>query len=88
VSGGYGTIATVLRDLVTDLSPVDISILLSAAIVVICYFVFLVAPAWASYGRVWERIAASFLTVFMLATLMMVGIVLGAAVVWTYDTWA
>ena len=78
----------VIKDLVTDPSPVDISIMLSAAIVVICYVVFIVAPAWASYGRVWERIAASFLTLFMLATLMMVGIVLGAAVVWTYDTWA
>jgi hypothetical protein len=56
--------------------------------VLICYGVFIVTPAWTSYGRVWERIAASVLTVFILATLMMVGIVLGAAVVWTYDTWA
>jgi hypothetical protein len=81
----------VIEDVVNDItsgSPVAISIGLSALIVAICYFVFIVAPAWASYGRVWERIAASFLTLFMLATLMMVGIVLGAAVVWTYDTWA
>ncbi|HEX8742375.1 MAG TPA: hypothetical protein VF712_04505 [Thermoleophilaceae bacterium] len=71
-----------------DLSPVEVSIALSGTIVLICYLVFIVAPAWASYGRVWERIAASFLTLFMLASLLMVGVLLGAAVVWTYDTWA
>ena len=80
-----------IEDVVNDLSngsPVAISIGLSALIVMICYFVFLVAPAWASYGRTWERFAASFLTLFMLASLLMVGVLLGAAVVWTYDTWA
>ena len=81
----------VIEDVVNDLSsgsPIAISIGLSALIVAICYFVFLVAPAWASYGRMWERFAASFLTLFMLASLLMVGVLLGAAVVWTYDTWA
>jgi hypothetical protein len=81
-------IQDVLDEITSSPSPVTISIALSTLIVVICYFVFLVAPAWTSYGRVWERVAASFLTLFMLASLMMVGIVLGAAVVWTYDTWA
>ena len=70
------------------LSPTEISILLAGAITAITYVVFIVAPAWASYGRVWERIAASVLTLFILATVLMIGIVLGAAVVWTYDTWA
>ena len=70
------------------LSPTEISILLAGTITFITYVVFIVAPAWASYGRVWERVAASFLTLFILATVLMVGIVLGAAVVWTYDTWA
>ena len=77
-----------ISDLVTDPTAVEISLALSALIVLICYVVFIVAPAWASYGRVWERIAASFLTLFILGSLLMVGIVLGAAVVWTYDTWA
>jgi hypothetical protein len=76
----------VLSDLFTDPSPVEISLMLSGLIVLICYVLFIVAPAWTSYGRVWERIAASFLTLFILASLLMVGIVLGAAVVWTYDT--
>jgi hypothetical protein len=71
-----------------EISPLEWSLGIAATIVVICYVVFIVAPAWASYGRVWERMAASVLTLFILASLLMVGIVLGAAVVWTYDTWA
>ena len=71
----------------SDLSPTDISLILAGAITLITYVVFIVAPAWASYGRAWERIAASLLTLFILASVLMVGIVLGAAVVWTYDTW-
>ncbi|MEA2472833.1 MAG: hypothetical protein QOE06_748 [Thermoleophilaceae bacterium] len=64
-----------------------ISVAIAAGITLIVYAVFIVAPAWASYGRVWERIAASVLTLFILASVVMVGVLLGAAVVWTYDTW-
>ena len=74
--------------MIGDLSPTEISLILAGAVTLVCYVVFIVAPAWASYGRVWEKLAASTLTVFMLASLLMVGIVLGAAVVWTYDRWA
>lgn len=88
MSPACATIASVVSDLLSDPSAVEISLGLSGLIVVICYVVFIVAPAWASYGRAWERIAASFMTLFILASLLMVGIVLGAAVVWTYDTWA
>jgi hypothetical protein len=72
---------------ISDLTPSEISLILAGTITLICYVVFIVAPAWASYGRLWERIAASVLTLFILATVLMIGIVLGAAVVWTYDTW-
>ncbi len=74
--------------MIGDLTPTEISVILAGAVTLVCYLTFLVAPAWASYGRVWEKIAASVLTLFMLASLLMVGIVLGAAVVWTYDRWA
>lgn len=74
--------------MIADLTPTEISLILAGTITLICYVVFIVAPAWASYGRLWERVAASVLTLFILATVLMIGIVLGAAVVWTYDTWA
>jgi hypothetical protein len=46
--------------------------------------VFILAPAWTSYGRLWERVAASFLTLFILATLLGIGVVIGLAVVWAF----
>jgi hypothetical protein len=46
--------------------------------------VFILAPAWTSYGRIWERVAASFLTLFILATLLGIGVVIGLAFVWAF----
>ena len=74
--------------MIADLTPLEISLVLAGSVTFVCYTVFIVAPAWGSYGRTWEKLAASFLTLFILASLLMVGIVLGAAVVWTYDRWA
>ncbi len=71
-----------------NLSPTDFAIGGAGVVVVIAYVVFLVLPAWASYGRWWEKIAASFLTLFMLATLLVLGGSLGLALVWSYDRWA
>jgi hypothetical protein len=45
-------------------------------------------PAWESYGRLWERVAASFLTLFTLATLLGVGASIGLLIVWSYDRYA
>ena len=52
------------------------------------YAMFILAPAWASYGRVWERIAASFLTLFILAAMIGLGTALGGAIVWFYDQYS
>ena len=52
------------------------------------YVVLIVLPAWGSYGRWWERFAASFMTIFILATLIGVGVGIGAAIVWSWDRWA
>jgi hypothetical protein len=73
---------------VTSLSPTTWVLIGAGAIALLGYSVFIVAPAWASYGRVWERIAASFLTLFMLATLLAVGTGIGFAIVWFYDQYA
>ena len=52
------------------------------------YLGLIVVPAWQAYSRVWERLAAMFLTLYVLAAFMMLGVLAGAAVVWTYDRWA
>lgn len=71
-----------------SLSPTEITIGLAGLVSLAGYIAFIVAPAWASYGRGWERVAASFLTVFMLATFLGMGTAIGFAVIWFYDRYA
>ncbi len=42
-------------------------------------------PAWQSYSRVWERVAAVFMSVYAVAAFMLVGVAAGALVVWFWD---
>jgi hypothetical protein len=42
-------------------------------------------PALSSFGRIWEKAAASFLSLFVLAALILVGVVIGLAVVYYYN---
>ena len=60
----------------------------SAVIGLAVYIGLILAPAWQAYSRVWERLAATFLTLYVVAAFMLVGVLVGAAVVWTYDRWA
>jgi hypothetical protein len=71
-----------------DLSSTQIAIALAAGVVLSCWILLIVSPAWRCYGRVWEKLAASFLTLFILGTLLGIGAGIGLAVVWTYDQYA
>lgn len=42
----------------------------------------LAIPAWQSYSRVWERISAVFLSLYVVAAFMGLGVAVGALVVW------
>jgi len=74
----------------TDLhvSSTELVIALSITLVAFCYAGLILAPAWRCFGRLWEKLAASFLTLFILATLIGIGAAIGLAIVWTYDTYA
>jgi hypothetical protein len=71
-----------------DFSSTEIAIAIAAGVVISCYVALILVPAWRCYGRVWERLAASFMTLFILGTLLGIGVALGLVVVWTYDTYA
>ena len=71
-----------------DFTSTQIAIALAAGIVASCWLVLLAAPAWRCYGRLWEKLAAGFLTLFILGTLLGIGAGIGLAVVWSYDQYA
>jgi len=56
-------------------------------LLVVGAFVWLILlPAWRSYWRVRDRIAASFLALFVLLALLTIGAAGGAAVIYFWDT--
>jgi len=57
-----------------------------AGVVSLVAFVSLIlVPAVSSYGRVWEKTAAGFLSLFVLAALVLIGVVFGLAFVYYYN---
>ena len=57
-----------------------------AALVALTAFVGLIlVPAVGAYGRLWEKAAAGVLSLFVLAALVLIGVVLGLAVVYYYN---
>ena len=71
-----------------DLTTTELTIAIAAGVVGAGYLAFIVAPAVAADGRLWERIAAGFLTLYILATLLGIGGAVGLAIVWSYDRYA
>jgi hypothetical protein len=44
------------------------------------YVAFVAVPAWTAYSRVWQRVAAVFLTLYVLATMVGIGVLIGVLV--------
>ena len=57
----------------------------SAVIVVAAYVGLILVPAWTAYSRIWERFAAVFLSLYVLAGFLVMGVAAGAAVIWFWD---
>jgi nitrate reductase gamma subunit len=54
-------------------------------IALVAFVVLILRPAWTSYSRVWERMAAAFLSLYVLAAFVGVGVAGGLAVTWFWD---
>lgn len=50
-----------------------------------CFAMLILAPAWTAYGRTWERFAAAFLSLFVLAAFAGTGIAIGLVVLYYWD---
>jgi hypothetical protein len=48
----------------------------------------ILVPAWSSYTRLWQRLAASFLSLYVLAALLGIGLVGAAGLLSLYDRYA
>jgi hypothetical protein len=57
----------------------------SVVIVLAAYIGLILVPAWTAYSRIWERLAATFLSLYVLAGFIVVGVATGAAVIWFWD---
>jgi hypothetical protein len=57
----------------------------AGAICLLVFVALILTPALSSYGRIWEKAAAGFLSLFVLAALVLSGIVVGLIVVYYYN---
>ena len=58
----------------------------AAGLVSVAAFVGLIlAPALGSYGRAWEKLVAGFLSLFVLAALVLVGLAIGVVIFLNWD---
>ena len=67
-------------DKLTELSTTEYVLAGAGVVALIAFAYFIAAPAWASYGRLWERIAASFLSIYVGATLLGIGVAAGVGI--------
>ena len=51
----------------------------------IAWIVLVLVPAWTSFSRVWERIVATVLSVYVLAAFVIAGVMLGGGFLWYFD---
>ena len=49
------------------------------------YTAWILVPAWTAHTRAWQRVAAAFLSLYVLAALVGIGILTGAGVIWFWD---
>ena len=71
-----------------DLSTTELVIALAGALTLACYVALILVPATRCYGRVWEKLCAGVLSLYVLGTLVGAGAAIGFLIVWTYDTYA
>jgi O-antigen ligase len=57
----------------------------SGVLGLLAYIAFILVPAWGAYSRIWQRLAASFLTLYVLAAFVILGAAGGAAIIYFWD---
>ena len=68
----------------TDLGHQYLLYGIAGALCLVVFVTLILSPALSAYGRIWEKAAAGFLSLFVLAALIIGGVVIGLAVVYYY----
>jgi uncharacterized membrane protein YedE/YeeE len=68
----------------TDLGHQYLLYGISAAVCLVIFVTLILSPALSAYGRIWEKTAAGFLSLFVLAALVIGGVVIGLGIVYYY----
>jgi hypothetical protein len=58
---------------------------IAAGLSLVAWGALVLVPAWTSYSRLWERLVATLLSVYVLAAFLVAGSGLGAAILWYYN---
>ena len=51
----------------------------------VAWVTLILVPAWTSYTRVWDRLAAAALSLYVLAAFAGAGLLIGGAFLWYFD---
>jgi hypothetical protein len=70
---------------VTDHQKLTLIVGAAALISLVAWVALVVVPAWSAYSRLWDRVLAMLLSVYVLAAFVLAGAGVGAAVLWYYD---
>ena len=57
----------------------------AAGVSLVAWVALVLVPAWTSFSRVWERLVATVLSLYVLAAFALVGVLLGGAFLWYFD---
>jgi hypothetical protein len=57
----------------------------AAGVSLIAWIALVLVPAWTSYSRVWERLVATVLSLYVLAAFVGAGLLLGGGFLWYFD---
>ena len=57
---------------------------IAGLITLVAFVGLILVPALGAYGRIWEKAAAGFLSVVVLAALVVVGVIIGLTIVYYY----
>jgi hypothetical protein len=57
----------------------------AGALSLVVWIALVLVPAWTAYSRIWERVAATVLSLYVLAAFVAIGAAAGAAFLWYFD---